>query len=285
MKKKTKIIISVVCAVLAVGIAAVAYSMLRVKKIEAKETLTLSSVGGVDAQDITLTAHRGLSAQEPENTLPAIKAACEAGFDYVEFDIRQTSDGEWVVMHDDKLRRMTDGSGKVSGHTYNEILNVNIDNGANIDNYTSLKVPTFSEVMELMEPFYPDVRPMIEIKGADAENLGSLIDIIKEYEQSGKSTAIISFDIEVLKALKAECPNQDYWYLTSKLSDEALEICRENGMRAAFDGNDSDNTVSRINTFSNAGIELAAWTIDDPEDMKTLYNAGVRYFTTNRIIP
>ena len=39
MKKKTKIIISVVCAVLAVCIAAVAYSMLRVKKIEAKDTL------------------------------------------------------------------------------------------------------------------------------------------------------------------------------------------------------------------------------------------------------
>ena len=45
-------------------------------------------------------AHRGASAELPENTLPAFERAIEIGADFVEFDVRARPDGELVVAHD-----------------------------------------------------------------------------------------------------------------------------------------------------------------------------------------
>src|SRR5512136_3029431 len=59
-------------------------------------------------------AHRGNHARAHENTLTALKHAMEAGVDYAEIDVRRTSDGCHVLMHDSKVDRMTDGHGPVS---------------------------------------------------------------------------------------------------------------------------------------------------------------------------
>ena len=45
-------------------------------------------------------AHRGLSAEQPENTLASFQAAVIAGFPALEMDLRVTADGEVVVLHD-----------------------------------------------------------------------------------------------------------------------------------------------------------------------------------------
>ncbi|GAA3726003.1 glycerophosphodiester phosphodiesterase [Salinactinospora qingdaonensis] len=55
-----------------------------------------------------VVAHRGASAYAPENTLSAMCEARRRGADMAELDVRQTADGEFVVMHDPTLRRTTD---------------------------------------------------------------------------------------------------------------------------------------------------------------------------------
>lgn len=286
MKKRTKILITALCIVLAAAVAAGAGFALYTPKIASKETINLESISGINIDEITLTAHRGLSAVEPENTLPAFKAACTAGYDYVEFDIEPTSDGKWIVMHDDSLKRTTNGFGKVNKRSYADISRLKIDNGANIDKYTDLRIPTFEQTMELLDEYYPETCPMIEIKSIGEPQIDSLVEFFKEYAAEGKSTIVISFSMEILDRLYKECPEQTYWLLTSELSDEALEFCKEHGnMRAAFNANSSKNTDSRIDAYTVAGVPLAAWTIDEPETLKRLYDLGIRYFTTNRITP
>lgn len=286
MKKRTKILITALCIVLAAAVAAGAGFALYTPKIASKETINLESISGINIDEITLTAHRGLSAVEPENTLPAFKAACTAGYDYVEFDIEPTSDGKWIVMHDDSLKRTTNGFGKVNKRSYADVSGMKIDNGANIDKYTDLRIPTFEQTMELLDEYYPETCPMIEIKSIGEPQIDSLVEFFKEYAAEGKSTIVISFSMEILDRLCKECPEQTYWLLTSELSDEALEFCKEHGnMRAAFNANSSKNTDSRINAYIAADIPLAAWTIDEPETLKRLYDLGIRYFTTNRITP
>ena len=286
MKKRTKILITALCIVLAAAVAAGAGFALYTPKIASKETINLESISGINIDEITLTAHRGLSAVEPENTLPAFKAACTAGYDYVEFDIEPTSDGKWIVMHDDSLKRTTNGFGKVNKRSYADVSGMKIDNGANIDKYTDLRIPTFEQTMELLDEYYPETCPMIEIKSIGEPQIDSLVEFFKEYAAEGKSTIVISFSMEILDRLYKECPEQTYWLLTSELSDEALEFCKEHGnMRAAFNANSSKNTDSRIDSYTFAGVPLAAWTIDEPETLKRLYDLGIRYFTTNRITP
>lgn len=286
MKKKKKILICVLCVVAAVCVAGGLFAKLRTKKIRPKDTVSIKSISAVNIDEITLTAHRGLSAIEPENTLPAFKAACEAKYDYVEFDIEPTSDGKWIVMHDDDLRRTTNGHGKITERTLAEVSALKIDNGANIENYTDLRVPTFEETMALLDRYYPNTKPMIEIKSIGKNNLDSLIEFFKDYAARGRSTIIISFDKDIIDTLYKECPEQTYWLLTSELSDEAIDFCKNHGnMRAAFNGNNAKNTDSVINAAIDAGIPLAAWTVDSPDTLKNLYDLGVRYFTTNCITP
>ena len=52
-------------------------------------------------------AHRGASADERENTLPAFERAIELGADFVELDVQASADGELVVFHDLDLDRLT----------------------------------------------------------------------------------------------------------------------------------------------------------------------------------
>ena len=50
---------------------------------------------------IEVAAHRGNVAEYPENTMLAFKKALEIGVDQIETDVRITSDGELVCIHDD----------------------------------------------------------------------------------------------------------------------------------------------------------------------------------------
>ncbi len=72
-----------------------------------------------------VTAHRGFSGRYPENTLLAFQKAIEQGVDIVEFDVRESSDGALVIMHDAFLDRTTDDKGPVNGHSLRELKRLN----------------------------------------------------------------------------------------------------------------------------------------------------------------
>lgn len=112
--------------------------------------LALSSAGAAlrAADRIVVIAHRGEHRAHPENTLPAFQAAIEAGADYFELDVRTTSDGRLVLMHDGKVDRTTQGSGVVREMTYDQIRA--LDAGAKFSpQFAGVKVPTFEEALAL----------------------------------------------------------------------------------------------------------------------------------------
>ena len=80
-------------------------------------------------------AHRGASAEEKENTLPAFERAIELGADYVEFDVQAASDGGLVVFHDLTLDRLTPARGPLRWRPLAELR--------------ELGIPTLQEVLEL----------------------------------------------------------------------------------------------------------------------------------------
>jgi glycerophosphoryl diester phosphodiesterase len=92
-----------------------------------------------------VVAHRGASAVEAENTLPAFERAIAAGADAVEFDVRMTADGVAVVMHDAEVSRTTDGAGRVRDLTLDEVkeLRVRTADGGETE------VPTLEETLRL----------------------------------------------------------------------------------------------------------------------------------------
>ena len=113
-------------------------------------TLLLLLLNGVSAADPIAIAHRGLLRHAPENTLPAFAACLELRMG-IELDIRTTSDGYLVVIHDDNLQRTTNGPNKsVRDATLAEVKT--LDAGSWFDvGYQEVKVPTLEETFKLIQ--------------------------------------------------------------------------------------------------------------------------------------
>ena len=78
---------------------------------------------GIDRMSVT--THCGYIGRYPENSLMGLKAAVELGTDWVEFDVRATSDLELVLLHDPTLERVSDGTGKICRHAYADLARLN----------------------------------------------------------------------------------------------------------------------------------------------------------------
>jgi glycerophosphoryl diester phosphodiesterase len=102
----------------------------------------------VAADRIAVIAHRGEHRAHPENTLPAFQAAIDAGADFFELDVRTTSDGRLVLMHDRTVDRTTNGAGAVREMTFEQIRA--LDAGAKFSpRFAGTQVPSFEEALAL----------------------------------------------------------------------------------------------------------------------------------------
>jgi glycerophosphoryl diester phosphodiesterase len=108
-----------------------------------------------NCQEKMVIAHRGaggdLGHVAPENTLFAIRAALLMGVDGVELDVRHTSDGKLVLMHDGDVNRTTDGEGNVSDLTLEQLKSLKIEAPTNLvkGDFSCANIPTLQEAFEL----------------------------------------------------------------------------------------------------------------------------------------
>lgn len=120
-----------------------------------------------DGKRIEVIAHRGEHLHHPENTLAAFQAAIDAGADYFELDVRTTSDGKFVIMHDNTLDRTTNGTGEVKQHSFDEIRS--LDAGIKFSPaFAGTKVPTLDEAFDLA---HGKINVYVDTKNADAQQL------------------------------------------------------------------------------------------------------------------
>lgn len=225
-----------------------------------------------------MIAHRGMSSLAPENTIPAIEMAGLYGYGGVEFDVRETKDGKYVISHDPDVKRMTNGTGKISNMTLAQIKKLNIDQGNGIENYNGLKMATLEEALVCCREY--NLIPCIEIK--NIKNVKALLNIVKKYEYMNSAT-ISSKKISIIQAIRK---------VNRKVS---LNLISEG------DGFTAVNTA--INLKCN-GIDLnymklnekvvayakqnkmtvTAWTVDTLTDNYQCQKYGVDFITTDSMV-
>ncbi|MFO7776119.1 MAG: glycerophosphodiester phosphodiesterase family protein [Candidatus Hydrogenedentota bacterium] len=98
--------------------------------------------------EIEVIAHRGASAQAPENTLAALQLAMEMGADWVHVNCRLSRDDKVVAIHDETLDRTTDGSGAVRRHTLEELKELDAGSWKG-EEFVGEQIPTLAEVLDL----------------------------------------------------------------------------------------------------------------------------------------
>lgn len=99
------------------------------------------------SKKVLVVSHRGDWRNAPENSLQAFKNCIDMGVDMIEIDLHKTKDGQLVLMHDNTINRTTDGKGKVSDYTLEEIKKFHLRNG--MGRVTFHQIPTLEEVLNL----------------------------------------------------------------------------------------------------------------------------------------
>ena len=110
-------------------------------------------------------AHRGDHTIYPENTLQAYEQAIKNKADYIEIDLRTTSDGKLISLHDATVTRMTGGSGLIKDLTLQQVesLKISMKNKPDTALY---RIPTFEQILKLCKH---KIYIYIDFKEADAK--------------------------------------------------------------------------------------------------------------------
>lgn len=284
MKRNSKIALSVVAgttAITALGMNRV-YVKMRYGKKVAKPLLHFSEIAEGDTENVHLTAHRGLSAAAPENTLEAFKLAAKENYYALECDVHYTTDGKWVIIHDYNMQSMTERKGDVKDFSYEELKTIKFNNGANIDDYPDARMCTVEEYLDICAEH--GKRAMIEVKDKRVEKVESLYKIICDYGIE-ESVIVISFHPQILREFRRLSPNMELWYLMGKITEEKLDVCIYNKFAVAFNAKRNLKNSDLIEKAHENDVKTACWTVDTKETLNIMLENGVKYITTNAILP
>ena len=232
-----------------------------------------------------IIAHRGDSAHVAENTLASFAVALEVGADLVEFDVQLTKDGQVVVIHDATVDRTTTGKGRVRDLTLAEIRTLSAGYPSRFgDAHRGERVPTLSEALALLKD---RARVMVEIKPEsvtdDAEG-GIEARAIAEVRKAGmeKEVAFLSFSRRALLRCRKLAPEIVRGHLFQKAEPgEMLAGAREVASELVMPEKRilTDEMRDRAR---EAGLKLATWVVDDPEELRRLARFDLYGVASNR---
>jgi glycerophosphoryl diester phosphodiesterase len=230
-------------------------------------------------------AHRGDSAHRPENTLASFASALEVGATLIELDVQLTADAHVVVLHDPTLDRTTTGRGDVRRLTLAEVRAVSAGHPDRFaGTYAGERVPTLAEALALM---HGRARVLVEIKAesvTDDAQGGIEARVAEEIRRAGMAAdvALISFDHRAVVRLCALAPDMTRGRLFGRTTpDEVLAHAREAACELVMPHKSqlSDALAGGVHA---AGLKLATWVVDEPEELKRLARFGLYGVGSNR---
>ncbi len=147
-------------------------------------------------------AHRGHSEEAPENSLAAFHKAIEAKADMIELDVRLSSDNEFVVFHDKKLNRTSNGRGLLKRFSARELTG--LDNGSWFSRkFSRERIPLLRDVLPLTKQgiminieIKPDVTSLSELSVEE-----EIVRVVSKFKATHR-VMFSSFNHFMMKAIK-----------------------------------------------------------------------------------
>ena len=276
LTKKSKILIIVLSIVAFLLIATVLGGVIALNQYCKTKDYTVIST----SDNVTRVAHRGMRSVAPENTTASFTEAGKHGYWGAECDVYRTKDGVWIISHDSHTYRMMDKSAFIEKKTYEELMDMNVDNGVNIDKYEDLKICSLEEYLDICKKY--NMTPVIELKGKNnTEYYSEIVELENQFEVN---PVYISFHIENLQTMRRLTQCKMY-YLVQKISEDDIQDAKSiENCGIDFNGNKDKNFKSDIiKKCQDAGLELGAWTINEEDALQKLEQYGITLITTDCI--
>lgn len=243
------------------------------------ELISLSENGVGTADDpVYLTAHRGVWAIAPQNSLPSYEAAVELGYYTAECDIHLTKDNDWVLIHNSEAESQFCQFGEVSDYTVEELKTFSYKGGKNFWKYEDLRIATLDEYLDVFVG--SETRPQIEIKSDSYDMLYTIVDAVEE-KGLEEQAIVISFDLEQLRVIHELNSNIELWYLIDEITPENIAAAKAVDENIWLSPNFEANDMASIQLAVDANIGVSFWTVNTIEDAKMLYDMGIRYIETD----
>lgn len=228
-----------------------------------------------------ILAHRGASADAPENTLPAFREAAAQGADGVELDVMRCGSGEVVVCHDERTGRLAGEDLEVGATPLWKLQRLDV--GGRLGFGAFATIPTLEEVVAAVPPHF---LINIELKCEEVDD-GGLSAAVGEYvERAGLSDRVIlsSFNPLCLVRVAVGYPALRRGFLIDPDKPFWLQNALGTPLCANFSAHPhhAQCTALRMRLWADAGLKVAAWTVDDPAEAARLRSLGVAYCITNR---
>lgn len=226
-----------------------------------------------------IIAHRGASKLAPENTMEAFNKALRLGAGGIELDVHLSSDGHLMVTHDEQLERTSNGRGLLKTKTFAELRELDFGSWFSPE-FKGAKIPELSEVLELISGW--DGLLNIEIKNGPVFYPGieqAVSDTLTKYDRV-RHTIVSSFNhyslVEIRRINPALMTAPLYvaglfepWEYAKRLGACAIHPLFYNIVPEVMKG-------CKLN-----GIMVNPYTVDQPEYIKAMVEAGVDGIITN----
>jgi glycerophosphoryl diester phosphodiesterase len=241
-------------------------------------------------QALRLYAHRGASAERPENTMAAFERAAEVGVDGLELDVHLTHDGHLVVAHDDTARRMTGVDAPWGALDLADVRRLDAGwgfvapDGARPFAGQGVGVPTLEEVIDA----FPGMRLNVDLKrGARAAD--AALELLRQRRAEDRVT-LASFHLGTMLAIR----RRGYGGETALSRGEIASLLSMPAMlwrQLPFTGTAAQVPVSQgaihfdrasfVAKCHHLGLRVDFWTIDDPATAERLLALGADGIMTN----
>lgn len=246
-----------------------------------------------NVQEITATkfdnfngfvAHRGMQLKAPPNTVKSIYEAGKNGYAMVEIDPHLTSDGYWVLIHDDTVDSTTDGTGSVSSMTLAQIQALKT-NTVVIDVDEVIRIPTLEEALK--ECAYWGMG--VTIDGSkftiNQANVESILGLLNKYNLTNKSIFMCPLYADRLTVIKYAQSLKVGW--VAPITDVDRDIVESanynNNAVVGYKAGDLTNEV--IEKCNKAGVQIYCYLANSVSDAYKWINKGVRFIETDNVIP
>lgn len=231
--------------------------------------------------------HRGASADHPENTLESFDAAIRAGADMVELDVRLSADGVAVIMHDPDVSATTDGSGFVHELSLTDIKRLDASGGRG----DRVEVPTFAEALQMLAGragVDVEIKNMPGEPAFDSPREAIAGAVLEELDRAGFADPVVvsSFNWLSIERIRRERPEVPTGFLTAAMIEPAAALVYARSAGHAFVLPQYPALLGAGEAFVSKahadGIRVGTWTVDEPDDLRRLFDLGVDAVATNR---
>ena len=218
-----------------------------------------------------IIAHRGVTRNDQENTLPAFDQAFSEGADGLEIDVRLSKDEKPIIFHDEDTSRLFDKNLEIKNTMYSELQALGSKEN---------QIPLLNEVLD----FLPQNKEcFIEIK-SDANT----VPFLDKLRIRNKNITFLSFDKNVIADLKKRFPNKLVFQSFHTLQIErygikkVLEFYKKgNSDGLSIDIRDLSNKT--IDKLLEKKIDLIIWTLNSMGRLKELSKKNIRAIITDEV--